>query len=245
MITSQQMDDLVGATVRGADGEKIGKVGEVYIDAAGAPQWLSVATGLFGTKHSFLPAASCRLGEDGDIEVPFDKSTVKDAPKMDTDDEHLSVEQEEQLDLHYGLDFAGTPDGGARPADVGEVEDIEQTMTRSEERLDVDTERVVTGRVRLRKYVVTENVATTVPVSHEEVRIEYEPIAKTDHDSAQDSPQIAEAEYEVVLHAERPVVNKVLEPIERVRLHTETVTEQQIVSGQVRKEHIQAQTLED
>ena len=51
-------------------------------------------------------------------------------------------------------------------------------MTRSEEQLHVGTERVSTGKARLRKYVVTENVTTTVPVTHEEVRMEREPITE-------------------------------------------------------------------
>ncbi|MEV6211483.1 DUF2382 domain-containing protein [Kitasatospora sp. NPDC051914] len=39
-------------------------------------------------------------------------------------------------------------------------------MTRSEEEMHVGTERVESGRVRLRKYVVTENVQKTVPLRH-------------------------------------------------------------------------------
>ena len=49
---------------------------------------------------------------------------------------------------------------------------------------------------------------------------------------------ITEAEHEVVLHAERPVVDTVVEPVERVRLDKQTVTEQQTVEGDVRKERI-------
>ena len=111
-------------------------------------------------------------------------------------------------------------------------------MTRSEERMRVGTERVETGRARLRKYVVTENVTQTVPVSHEEVRIEREPITDANVDAATDGPAISEEEHEVVLHAERPVVAKETVPVERVRVDTETVTDQETVSGEVRKEQI-------
>ena len=99
-------------------------------------------------------------------------------------------------------------------------------MTVSEERLDVGTERREAGRARLRKYVVTENVTQTVPVQREEVRVEREPITDTNRDDALSGPGISEDEHEVVLHEERPVVDKDTVPVERVRLDTETVTDQ-------------------
>ena len=115
-------------------------------------------------------------------------------------------------------------------------------MTRSEERLHVGTERVQTGRARLRKYVVTEQQNVTVPVSHEEVRLEREPITDGNVDDALSGPDISEEEHEVVLTEERPVIAKETVPVERIRLGTETVTDTEQVSADVRKEEI---TLED
>ena len=114
----------------------------------------------------------------------------------------------------------------------------DDAMTRSEERLHVGTRERETGRARLRKYVVTENVTQTVPVSHEEVRVQREPITDANRGSAMDGPAISEEEHEVVLHAEQPVVAKEAVPVERVRLGTETVTEQQQVTDTVRKEQV-------
>ena len=112
-------------------------------------------------------------------------------------------------------------------------------MTRSEEQLRVGTETVEAGRARLRKYVVTENVSTTVPVSHEEVRVEREPITDANRDAALSGEPISEEEHEVTLRAERPVVAKEAVPVERARLTTETVTEDAAVNETVRKEHIE------
>jgi uncharacterized protein (TIGR02271 family) len=103
----------------------------------------------------------------------------------------------------------------------------------------VGTQRVESGRARLRKYVVTENVTQTVPVSHEEVVLEREPITDANIGNAMDGPAISEEEHEVVLHAERPVVAKEAVPVERVRLDTDTVTEQRTVTEQIRKEQIE------
>jgi uncharacterized protein (TIGR02271 family) len=115
----------------------------------------------------------------------------------------------------------------------------DDAMTRSEEQLNVGTETRAAGRARLRKYIVTENVTQTVPVSREEVVVEREPITDTNRDAALSGPDLSEAEHEVVLHEERPVVEKETVPVERVRLGTETVTDQETVSEEVRKEQIE------
>ena len=96
------------------------------------------------------------------------------------------------------------------------------------------------GRARLRKYVVTENVTETVPVSREEVRVEREPITEANVGNAMDGPAISEEEHEVTLHAERPVVEKEAVPVERVRLDKKTVTDQETVT-EVRKEEIEVE----
>jgi len=120
----------------------------------------------------------------------------------------------------------------------------DDAMTRSEEQLRVGTETVEAGRARLRKYVVTENVSTTVPVSHEEVRVEREPITGANRDAALSGEPISEEEHEVTLRAERPVVAKEAVPVERVRLATETVTEDAAVNETVRKEQIEEPAVE-
>ncbi|HJY45095.1 MAG TPA: YsnF/AvaK domain-containing protein, partial [Propionibacteriaceae bacterium] len=114
----------------------------------------------------------------------------------------------------------------------------DDAMTLSEEQVRVGTQTEEVGRARLRKYVVTENVTQTVPVTREEVRVEREPITEANRDEALSGPDLSEQEHEVVLHEERPVVEKQTVPVERVRLDTETVTDQVTVSEEVRKEEL-------
>ena len=149
-------------------------------------------------------------------------------------------------DVTTGTDVVGTTTG-TTTGTAGDREQVghdtsgpttDDAMTRSEERLQVGTQTREAGRARLRKYVVTENVTQTVPVSHEEVRIEREPITDANVGDATSGPSISEEEHEVVLHEERPVVAKETVPVERVRLDKETVTEQATVSEDVRKEQI-------
>jgi uncharacterized protein (TIGR02271 family) len=115
----------------------------------------------------------------------------------------------------------------------------DDAMTRSEEQLHVGKERETTGRARLRKYVTTENVTRTIPVEREEVRVEREPITDANRGAALDGPAISEEEHEVVLHEERPVVEKEAVPVERVRLDKDVVRDDVTVNEEVRKENIE------
>jgi uncharacterized protein (TIGR02271 family) len=242
-----------GATMVDPDGDKIGTIESIYLDdQTGEPEWALVNTGLFGTKSSFVPLAQATSSGD-QVQVPYDKQLVKDAPRVDTD-QHLSEAEEQELWRHYGLDYDSgyTTDTADRDRDgvYDRVQDTavgrdtsgpttDDAMTRSEEELQVGTETRERGRARLRKSVTTETQQVTVPVQREEVRIEREPITDANLDAATSGPAISEEEHEVTLREEEVVVGKRAVPKERVRLDTETVTDERQVSEEVRKEQIE------
>jgi uncharacterized protein (TIGR02271 family) len=244
VITEKMTQDLIGRQAYDARGEKIGKIGQIYVDdRSGTPTWATVHTGLFGTKESFVPLDGADV-KGGDVALNVEKAQVKDAPHMGDTSEHLDASEERELRHHYGAD--GRADRDTRSAGTGTTtghdsrtdaanRGSDDAMTRSEERLRVGTETEEAGRVTLRKYVVTEQQTVTVPVSHEEVSLEREPI----RDGRAGDARIGEAEHEVTLHAEKPVVGKTTEAVERVRLNTETVTEDETVSDTVRKEKVE------
>jgi uncharacterized protein (TIGR02271 family) len=276
MIGTETISRVIGRDVYDQSGSKIGSASEVYLDDdSGQPEWVTVRTGLFGTKETFVPIRDADVTDDG-VRVPISKDKVKDAPRIDTDG-HLSPQEEQQLYRYYGIGggtqpagdaMAGTQttagrtdtttgwsdtgttagtdrlsDSGDAPGTVGR--DVsgpttDDAMTRSEERLNVGTRTEEVGRARLRKYIVTENATQTIPVSREEVHLEREPITDANVGNAMDGPAISEEEHEVTLHAERPVVEKEAVPVERVRLDKDTVTDQQQVSADLRKEQIDA-----
>ena len=104
----------MGATVRSADGEKLGKIGHIFLDChSGWLEWVTVSTGLFGPRESFLPLAQIRL-DGADARVPYDKRTVTGAPNVDIDGGHLSERDEAELYRYYGL-TAGQPSGRNGP----------------------------------------------------------------------------------------------------------------------------------
>jgi uncharacterized protein (TIGR02271 family) len=235
--SNQAIGALDDSVVIGSDGSEIGQVGQVYTDnETGQPTWVTVKTGWFGSKESFVPLDSATI-ESGTIRVPYDKDMIKGAPNYDAG-EPLSETDEQDLYTYYGLGTAGNQtDVVAEETGIpaqGQVGNGEY-LTRSEEQLHVGTEKVQTGRARLRKFVVTENQTVTVPVTREEVRVVREPIDAGDTVDA----TIEEAAADVVLTEERVVVSKETVPVEKVRLGTETVTEQQEVTEAVRKEQIE------
>ena len=242
-----------------ADGDKIGTVEEIYLDSeTDQPEWLAVKTGLLGSKISFIPIAEA-TDAGGDVRVPYTKAQVKDSPHADPDGQ-LSQQEEAQLYRHYGLDYSesrsdtgfaeGTrgqalTDGDPTPRDSAGVvgndvsgPETDDAITRSEEEVSVGTARRESGRVRLRKYVVEDHVTQTVPVRHDEVRVEREPITDANIGDATSGPELSEEEHEVTLYAEEPVAQKRVVPKERVRLDKDVTTEQRQVSETARKEQI-------
>jgi uncharacterized protein (TIGR02271 family) len=246
MIDTTNVNDLIGATVYGTGDDKIGTVGQVYVNPdTQAPLWVTIKTGLFGSSESFAPLDDASF--DGDaVRIPFEKTFVKDAPRIEADGA-LSAEEETSLYAYYGngdtrtgvesANMSGTNDATVGYDTSGPTTD--DAMTRSEEKLHVGTETVQTGRARLRKHIVTENQTVTVPVSHEEVTLTREPITETNIGDAVAGPDLSEEEHEVVLTEERVVVAKETVPVERVSLGTETVTEQQQVSEEIAHEEIE------
>jgi uncharacterized protein (TIGR02271 family) len=242
-------------------GDKLGTIDAIYLDdETGQPEWATVTSGLFTAKTAFVPLAQAQdIGDS--VQVPHDKQQVKTAPSMEADGQ-LSQDEEAELYRHYGLDYSehrsdsGLPTGTAgQGIDQRDRDDVDRdtvgrdvsgpatddAMTRSEEELTVGTESRERGRARLRKHVTTETQQVTVPVQREELRVEREPITDANLDAATSGPAISEEEHEVTLHEETPVVEKRAVPRERVRLDTETVTEERQVAEEVRKEQIDVQ----
>lgn len=133
---------------------------------------------------------------------------------------------------------------------IAALRDTGEAMIRSEERLVAATEVYETGRARLRKYVITEDVQITVRVRREELRLEQETIPAADRQPVEDPDVFGPEEvfggpdggaiFEVTLHEERPVITTEIVPVQRVRLTKLVQTDEHIVSGQVRKERIEA-----
>lgn len=247
-VNLKDPSELAGKPVLGTGDSKLGKVEEVYLDnETDKLEWASIKTGMFGGHVSLVPLANAEY-DGSTLRVPYDKELLKAAPHTDPGQD-LSQQEEQDLYRHYEMSYAqpsAQPSGerqdrAGRPGVEGRATSgptTDDAMTRSEEQLHVGTEQVQTGKARLRKVLVTENVTQTVPVSHEEVRIDREPITDANRDQAMAGGDLTEEEHEVTLTEERATVAKETVPVERVRLGTETVTGEETVNESVRKEQI-------
>lgn len=317
MAFNGTIQDLQSAEVVDSSGDKIGKVGQVYLyDGTQEPTWVTVNTGFFGTKESFIPLTEAEYA-DGRIRVPYEKSFVKDAPQIDPDGA-ISVEEEDELYRYYGVtdDRAaadgegrtaeqgrGAGDGANGPASPGQTgpgtgttgaagaagagagADLGagagtrtgqhertgasegaagagaprpgqetardragdagqqrhdgagageggESITLHEERANVGTERVETGKVRLRKHVVTDTETVQVPVEREEVVVERVPA------SGETGGRISADDVEVTLHEERPVVETETVATEQVNVGKRSVTDTEEVTTQTAHEEL-------
>jgi hypothetical protein len=155
--------------VYSTDGTKIGRAGTVYIaDDTGRPEWATVHTGLFGMRESFLPLAQATLRDDR-VTVPYDKEQVKDAPNVDPDGGHLSLQEEQRLYDHYGMPFS---------ADGVETNDY---TTSPEERSNA-VRGDASSRARLRRHTSMGQPGARIPESADEARLERDRV--TDVNSA-------------------------------------------------------------
>ncbi len=118
MYDEMDIDRIRGAVAHDRSGERIGNVGEVYLDdQSGEPMWVTVHTGFFGLRTSFAPLAGSRVEEDGRLVLAHDKEQVKDAPNID-EDGHLDRAQEDELYSYYGV---GTTAGAGGVLGEGEL----------------------------------------------------------------------------------------------------------------------------
>lgn len=281
MENVNRAQDLIGNEIYDQDGQRIGRVGNVYVDdSTHQPEWVTVRTGVLGTRESFVPLQGAST-EENRINVDVPREKVRQAPKIDVEQGHLSDTEGADLYTHYGLRRTGEQPTTDRQQEAGEQRetagrgtttpetprtertgteqessttpkqatsgttpdtasslgpDSTGSMTRYEEHLRVGSEPVERGRVRLRKYVVTERESTTVPLSYEEAHIEREEIPESERRSMGSGAQLGETEQEFILHAEQPVVSAEPVAVERIRINTEKVTEERTIEGDVRRE---------
>lgn len=236
-----------GLKVTDPQGNKIGEISDVYFDAeTHRPEWGLVKGGFLGMHEHFVPLEQVRRIDEETIQVPYTQDKINDAPSVDADQE-LSQDEEQRLYSYYGMQYSrqasptGYGQGGMQGQQAQQRGGQDTAMTRSEEEMRVGTVRRPSELVRLRKYVVTENVQQTVPVSHEEVRVEREPITEANREKAMTGPEIRENVHEETLYTEEPVVEKRVVPKERVRLEKEQETEEETVTGKVRKEEVEVE----
>ncbi|MEO4038421.1 PRC and DUF2382 domain-containing protein [Micrococcaceae bacterium Sec6.3] len=250
------LDQLQNASVYATDGDKIGSVGQVYLDdVTNEPTFVTVKTGLFGANETFIPLQQAQTTADG-ITVPYEKAFVKDAPNVDADGS-LTPQEEQRIYEYYSMEYTATEghvedrrdvdttagvvgdrdvvdtDRDVVDTDRREVNDADGVVVR-DEHLNVGTERKASGRVRLRKQSYTTTETVEVPVTREEVVVER---VAVDPNSAEARRADADGEVSVTTYEETPVVEKTVEA-EKVSLGKRQIQETETVSEELRHEDV-------
>ena len=268
MATNRQIRELLDATAYDVDGDKLGKVNEVYInDNSGQPDFIEVNHGLFGMSSSLVPLRGHSL-ENDHLTLAFPKDRIKDAPNLDAD-AHLSREDQDRLYNHYGL--ANTenrttyhPDhtddrrhaglAGTAPEREGwRNQDVATDVNPGRDRdVDVDADDNAIVRSEERLHVDKERVNTGEArlrkyVVHDtetvEVPVEREEVrverTPIDRDAAEGRVgELGEDEASVTLHEDRVTVTKESVPVEKVGLEKTTVRDTETVTEDVAKERV-------
>jgi sporulation protein YlmC with PRC-barrel domain len=134
----EDIDVLRGATMVDKEGAKVGEVEDIFLDRhTGRPAWAAVRTGLFGRRHTLVPITDAFLNPVGEVQVPFAKQQIKEAPNIEPGEE-LAPELERRMWEHYGMsgydEWAGSDQtrgvGLPDDADDAAVQDVAPVMVR-------------------------------------------------------------------------------------------------------------------
>jgi uncharacterized protein (TIGR02271 family) len=252
-------EDWLGDPVADRTGRRYATLDALFVGkTSGRPEYAIVALDEDGRRVA-VPLEGARPDADaGELVLPLDVERVHQAPAVRGEVDHIPPAAGTQIRAFFGLSddeaqplpptaaTAPLPPATAPAAPtVPVVDDAPAEVTLSREELVVDTQPRPVERVRLRKVVVAEEVTVTVTLHHEELRIEREPIDGPAGDGAaadgrgSGDAQFVDDTLDFVLMAEEPVVGKRVRPVERVRVHRDTVTEQRVIDERVRVERVE------
>jgi uncharacterized protein (TIGR02271 family) len=230
-------DRFAGYEVYDPNGEKIGKVDDLFVDESDQPEYIGVKMGFLGTSSTLIPwdVVDNANDEGGRIELSVDKDTAKNGPAFD-DDREITPEFENQVYSHYGLQRASTTEEpGAYEAYQGTetTDEDELRVQRTEEELRAGTMEREAGSVQVRKRVRTDRESVEVPTRREEVSVERVPV---EGEAAE--TEIGDNEVSIPVTEEEVVVEKRPVAKEEVRIRKDVVEDTEVVEEDVRREEV-------
>ncbi|KAA5836872.1 PRC-barrel domain-containing protein [Saccharopolyspora hirsuta] len=100
----ERAQDLIGTPVFDRNGNRVGRVGNVYVDdVTQQPEWVTVRIGLLGVRETFVPLTGATT-EENRLDLDVDKDRVKNAPRVEAEHGHLTPEEGRDLYHYYGVD---------------------------------------------------------------------------------------------------------------------------------------------
>ncbi len=244
----KEVETFEGFEVKDRDGEKIGKVDDLFVDAGNEPEYIGVKMGFLGMNSTLIPMDICRVDEsDQEITVDTEKKHATDGPSFDADDE-ISRDFERQVREHYSLnghegseergDYGAyySDDDDDRAEGVRHDGDDELTVQRTEEELRAGTREREAGGVNVRKRVRTDKEKVTVPKKHEEISVER---VQVDEGSSSPEAEIGEEDVSITVMEEEVITDKKAVVKEELRIKKDVVEKEEVIEEDVRKEEIE------
>ncbi len=245
-----------GLSVATASGQRVGKVKDVWLSQLDRrPEWL-VLSGGPGRRARWIPVEGSRQIGDT-LQTPFALDQILAAPRLTPRRGDIDTGEAGTLRLHYGLKpprrgaakgrsagTSGTSGEPGRPGRSAAKKQPDDAMTPSEEQRRLRRSVRPGERVRLVKQVVVEDVQLPVKLRREELVLERAPLPPGSAPDMEMDGELRDGHEpvgELILYEEQVVITKRVMPKERVRLVKTTVTEEQHIKEQIRKEKIQAE----
>lgn len=258
----KEVEDMYdGYQVNDRDGEKIGKVDDLFVDETDKAEYIGVKMGLLGMNSTLVPMDACRVDDsEQTITVSAEKSHVQDGPDFD-DDEAISSEFEHRVRAHYGLDPLEEDEdrgtyGGYYSDDEGleedererggstDHDDDEMRVERKEEELRAGTREKERedGGVKVRKRSRTDRERVRVPKKREEVTVERASLDDDDRSDVETVEQGVDSEegeeVRMPVMEEEVVTEKRDVAKEEIRVNKDVVEDEEVIEEDVRKEEI-------
>jgi uncharacterized protein (TIGR02271 family) len=229
-------DQYAGYEVYDPNGEKIGKVDDLFVDENDQPEYLGVKMGFLGTKSTLIPWEAVTVDEEGQrIEVSVDKDRAKDGPTFD-DDREITPEYENEVRSYYGLESReASEEGGAYGEYYDESDEDDLRVQRTEEELRAGTREREAGGLNVRKRVRTDREQIRVPKRREEVHVDRVPVEEGREAS---EAEIGEDEVSVPVTEEEVVTEKRPVAKEEIRVRKDAVEDEEVVEEDVRREEV-------
>ncbi|MDQ4003606.1 MAG: PRC and DUF2382 domain-containing protein [Actinomycetota bacterium] len=218
------------------NGEKIGKVDDLFVDENDNPEYLGVKMGLLGMKSTLIPWEIASADEErGRIDVSVEKGKAKDGPTFD-DDQDITPEYENEVRSYYGLQsLEASEEGGGYGEYYDESDEDELRVQRTEEELRAGTREREAGGLNVRKRVRTDREQLRVPKRREEVSVDRVPVEEgrevSEAEIGEDEVSMPVTEEEVVTE-KRPVAK------EEIRVRKDAVEDEEVVEEDVRREEV-------
>ncbi len=237
-------DRFKGYEVYDHDGDKIGKVDDLFVDQADEPEYIGVKMGFLGTSSTLIPwdVVSRVDEEDSRIEVSADKAQAKEGPAFD-DDQDITPDYEREVRSYYGVGSADAADRGSysgyySDTDADLEDEDELRVQRTEEELRTGTREREAGGVNVRKRVRTDRESVTVPKRREEVHVDRVPVDETEGERVAAESEIGDDEVRMPVVEDEVVTEKKPVAKEEIRVRKDVVADEEVVEEDVRKEEI-------